>query len=124
MPELDAPAPLAAPLPRQSGVGFLPPHHLGGAHRRGAGYPLLLWCNGWIVAPCALPVFPSPWSATTVRWSVPVFPLRLPGGVRDTRNNECHVCARRRVGEAAGSFRRSGNVRSRPHATYMGDTAA
>ena len=33
-----APAPLAASLPRQSGAGFLPPHHLGGAHKRGAPY--------------------------------------------------------------------------------------
>jgi len=49
-----ASVPLAAPLPRQSGVGFLPPHHLGGARKRGAGYPLLLWCNGWIVASRAL----------------------------------------------------------------------
>ena len=33
-----ASAPLAAPLPRQSGVGFLPPHHLDGARKRGAPY--------------------------------------------------------------------------------------
>jgi len=24
-----------------------PPHRLGGAHRHGAGYLLLCWCNGW-----------------------------------------------------------------------------
>ncbi len=82
----------------------------------------------------SLPVFPSPWSATTVRWSVPAFLLRMPGGslplrrrglqahvtcsirvmgghggAHEARNNELHVCARRRVGEAAGScplFRR------------------
>ncbi len=30
-----------------------PPHRLGGAHRRGAGYLLLCWCNGWIITPCA-----------------------------------------------------------------------
>ena len=28
----------------------------------------------------SLLVFPSPWSATTVRWSVPAFLLRMPGG--------------------------------------------
>ena len=28
----------------------------------------------------SLPVFPPPWSGTTVRPSVPAFPLRLPGG--------------------------------------------
>ncbi len=30
-----------------------PPHRLGGAHSRGAGYLLLCWCNGWIIARCA-----------------------------------------------------------------------
>ncbi len=30
--------PPAAPLPRHSEAGFLPPHHLGGAHKRGAPY--------------------------------------------------------------------------------------
>ncbi len=28
----------------------------------------------------SLPVFPPPWSGTTVRPSVPAFPLRMPGG--------------------------------------------
>jgi len=37
------------------------------------------WCS-LFVAPCALPVFPPPWSGTTVRPSVPAFPLRMPGG--------------------------------------------
>ncbi len=77
----------------------------------------------------SLPVFPSPWSATTGRWSVPAFLLRMPGGslplrrrglqaqvtcsvsgmgelrggAHEARKNELHVCARRRAGEAAGS---------------------
>src|SRR5881628_3518042 len=71
--------------------------------------------------------FPRLRSLTAVPWSVPAFLLQMPGGtpplrrtsardrmpplrvcgslggVRDARNNERHVCARRRVGEPAGS---------------------
>ncbi len=42
------------------------------------------------------------------------------GGAHGATNKEHHVCARRRVGEAAGSWpRSSGKVRSRPFHPFL-----
>ncbi len=132
-----APAPLAASLPRQSGAGFLPPHHLGGAHKHGAPYSshrapfrysrrrglrprcggqYRLSFSGCRVGPCRSgdEGFRRMSPAQSEEWG-------SRGGVHEARNNELHVCAGRQVGEAAGScplFRRRSRSPSRQRSLF------
>ncbi len=105
-----APAPLAASLPRQSGAEtFRYSCRRGLRPRCGGQYRLSF--SGCRVGPCRSGDvgFRRMSPAQSEEWG-------SCGGAHEARNNELHVCARRRVGEAAGScplFRRRSRSPSR-----------